>query len=62
VISIYYIVLDLEWNQNPFEKEKEIKQLPFEIVEIGAQKLNESYEIIDTFHCVINPVLYTQLN
>ena len=62
VINIHYIVLDLEWNQNPFEKEKEIKQLPFEIVEIGAQKLNEKYEIVDSFHCVISPVLYTQLN
>lgn len=62
MINIYYIVLDLEWNQNPFEKEKEIKQPLFEIVEIGAQKLNDNYEIVDTFHCVINPVLYKQLN
>lgn len=62
MINIHYIVLDLEWNQNPFEKGKEIKQLPFEIVEIGAQKLDENYEIIDTFHCVINPTVYKQLN
>lgn len=62
VRNIHYIVLDLEWNQNPLEKEKEISQPLFEIVEIGAQKLNEDYEIVDTFHCVINPVLYTQLN
>ena len=31
-----YIVLDLEWNQCPYGKEREIRRLPFEIIEIGA--------------------------
>ena len=35
-----YIVFDLEWNQCPDGKEKEIKDMPFEIIEIGADKLD----------------------
>ena len=35
-----YIVFDLEWNQCPDGKEKEIKDMPFEIIEIGAVKLD----------------------
>ena len=31
-----FIVLDLEWNQCPYGKTFEDKQLPFEIIEIGA--------------------------
>ena len=44
-----YIVLDLEWNQSPTGKEDEIKTIPFEIIEIGAVKLNEQQEILDQF-------------
>ena len=35
-----YIIFDLEWNQCPDGKVKENPALPFEIVEIGAVKLN----------------------
>ena len=35
-----YIVFDLEWNQCPGGKEKENKKLPFEIIQIGAVKLD----------------------
>ena len=35
-----YIVFDLEWNQCPDGKEREVPALPFEIIEIGAVKLN----------------------
>lgn len=38
-----YIVLDLEWNQAPGKFDKET-MLPFEIVEIGAVKLNSKFE------------------
>ena len=44
-----YIVLDLEWNQCPYGKGRENKKLPFEIIEIGAVKLNEKREIVDSF-------------
>ena len=37
-----YIVLDLEWNQSPRGKAGERRGMPFEIIEIGAVKLDES--------------------
>ena len=42
-----YIVFDLEWNQSPGGKRWSNSQLPFEIIEIGAVKLNEKKEIVD---------------
>lgn len=36
-----YIVFDLEWNQSPGGKRWSNSRLPFEIIEIGAVKLNE---------------------
>ena len=56
-----YIVLDLEWNQGEGKREERGKSLPFEIIEIGAVKLNEKREVSDTFHRVIRPVVYPQL-
>lgn len=50
-----YIVFDLEWNQNPDGRKHPDSRLPFEIIEIGAVKLNEKREIIDTFQCLIKP-------
>lgn len=57
-----YIVLDLEWNQCPFGKEKENKKLPFEIIEIGAVKLDEKLNIIDEFDRWVCPQVYTSLH
>ena len=57
-----YIVLDLEWNQCPDGKEKENKELPFEIIEIGAIKLDENRRYIDTFHRLIAPQVYQVLH
>ena len=48
-----YIILDLEWNQGNEQKEKQLKELPFEIIEIGAVKLNSRMEICDSFHELI---------
>ena len=56
-----YIVLDLEWNQGEGKREERGKSLPFEIIEIGAVKLNEKREVSHTFHRVIRPVVYPQL-
>ena len=36
-----YIVLDLEWNQSNTGKEPEAGQIPFEIIDIGAVKLDD---------------------
>ena len=57
-----YVVFDLEWNQCPYGKEKEIKRLPFEIIEIGAVKLNKDREYVDRFHRIIKPAVYTKLH
>lgn len=57
-----YIVLDLEWNQSPLGKEFEIKQLPFEIIEIGAVKLDEQLHEIGRFHKLIKPKVYKELH
>lgn len=57
-----YIVFDLEWNQCPDGKEKELRELPFEILEIGAIKLNEKKEEIDRFYEYIRPTVYLRLH
>ena len=57
-----YIVFDLEWNQCPYGKERENKRLPFEIVEIGAVKLDQDRKVIDSFHEIIRPVVYRKLH
>jgi len=57
-----YIVLDLEWNQCPYGKKKGISQLPFEIIEIGAVKLDENLKIIEDFHRLIRPEKYKRLH
>ena len=57
-----YIVFDLEWNQSAEGKQGEVRELPFEILEIGAVKLNSSLEPVGEFSCVIRPVVYTRLH
>ena len=57
-----YIVLDLEWNQCPYGKGRENKKLPFEIIEIGAVKLNEKREIVDSFQQIVKPCVYRKLH
>ncbi len=54
-----YIVLDLEWNQGGEDAER---QPVFEIVEIGAVKLNEQMEQIDEFHGLIRPQIYHEMH
>ena len=42
-----YIILDLEWNQADDLKTKLESELTFEIIEVGAIKLNSEYMQID---------------
>ena len=53
-----YIVFDLEWNQNPDGRRHPDSRLPFEIIEIGAVRLNEKLEITGTFQQLIRPKVY----
>ena len=57
-----YIVLDLEWNQSSQGKDGALDRLPFEIIEIGAVKLNASLQIISEFHRLIRPRVYRQMH
>ena len=57
-----YIVLDLEWNQGNPQREPEVYGVPFEIVEIGAIKLNEDKKMIGEFNRLVKPQLYHELN
>lgn len=57
-----YIVFDLEWNQSNTGKEEEIEKLPFEIIEIGAVKLNSERDIIDRYHQLIKPKVYHEMH
>jgi inhibitor of KinA sporulation pathway (predicted exonuclease) len=57
-----YIVLDLEWNQCPSGKANEDPALPFEIIELGAIKLNEHKERIGEFGRKIQPQVYHSLH
>lgn len=57
------IVLDLEWNQNSSTKKERMSDKPiFEIIEIGAVKLNENYEITDKFSQLIKPQIYKTMH
>lgn len=57
-----YIVLDLEWNQSPGGKEGSVKHFPFEIIEIGAVKLDEDFVQTGEFHRLIRPQVYQQMH
>lgn len=56
-----YIVFDLEWNQ-PEGVDSKSRPLPFEIIEIGAVKLNDRFELVSKFSRVIKPQVYSRLN
>lgn len=56
------IVLDLEWNQSPYGKGTSKKGLPFEIVEIGAVKLDSTGNEIGRFSERVRPQAYRKLH
>ena len=57
-----YIIFDLEWNQSPGGKEDSIERMPFEIIELGAVKLDQNLRPISEFHRLITPQVYTRLH
>jgi inhibitor of KinA sporulation pathway (predicted exonuclease) len=57
-----YIVLDLEWNQSYRGKEYSIEEMPFEIIQIGAVKLDEHKNITGRWERIIRPVEYVKLH
>lgn len=60
-----YIVFDLEFNQAwDFEENKSpiISKYPFEIVQIGALRLDEKLQVVSTFDRLVKPEMYTSLH
>ncbi len=58
-----YIIFDLEWNQAaPYGEKKENKALKFEIIEIGAVRLDEKLNEVGVFHSVIKPQVHKKVN
>ena len=55
-----YVVFDLEWNQG-WNSNDDGNPLPFEIIEIGAVKLDGGMNEISRFHEIIKPVVYPKL-
>lgn len=59
---MHYIVMDLEWNQSPRGRAGKCGDMPFEIIEIGAVKLDEQLQEVGQFHEFIKPAVYRQLH
>lgn len=57
-----YIVMDLEWNQSSDGSEEVCKVLPFEIIEIGAIKLNSERKMVGEFSELIRPQVYHEMH
>lgn len=57
-----YIILDLEWNQSSTGQEPEVATLPFEIIEIGAIKLNHERIMVSEFSQLIRPTVYHRMH
>ncbi|WP_082593650.1 3'-5' exonuclease [Paenibacillus sp. Soil766] len=52
-----YIILDIEFNGRKFASE-----LPMEVIEIGAVRLDDSLKQVDEFSALIKPVYFSKLN
>ncbi len=62
---MYYIILDMEWNQSypKTDAEGKKKSPPTnEIIEVGAVKLNEKLEFVDAFKSLVRPCYIKKLN
>ena len=61
-----YVIFDLEFNQrHPSLKsssEDKVPSLLFEIIQIGALKINSNYKTLSTFNELINPSVHTLLH
>lgn len=54
-----YIVLDVEWNQG---EQKQSGVPSFEIIEIGAIKLNEHFQMVDEYQSLVRPQIYDSMH
>lgn len=59
-----YIIFDLEWNQ-PFSAEQTIHKpicLHGEIIQIGAVRLDENFQVVDQARWMVKPKYYTRMH
>ncbi len=52
---MYHIVLDFEFTPIPKYYKYQRRLVKHELIEIGAVKLNETYQIIDEFSTFVKP-------
>ena len=60
-----YIVFDLEFNQGfdrKLNKTVSDEKCPFEIIQIGAVKLDSNLDMIDTFNTFVKPNIYKEIH
>ena len=60
MIKISYVVFDLEFNQS--SEDKEHRLLNFEIIQIGAIKLDEHFNVIDKFNKLVKPSVNLEIH
>lgn len=61
---MYYIIFDLEFNQDSSSLQHfdgKNMRAPFEIIQIGAIKLDVNFNTIDTFNRYVKPTFYKQI-
>lgn len=58
---MHYIAVDFEWNQAGYNRKSSI-QLDGEIIQIGAVKMNDDFEVVDYFSADIKPVIYRKIH
>ena len=63
---MHYIVMDLEWNQPLSHRSAQFqrvgKQLMFDIIQIGAVKLDGERRMVGSFNQFIQPGCYRKLH
>jgi DNA polymerase III epsilon subunit-like protein len=62
---MYFIIFDLEFNQDVYSLQnfdRERSHYPFEIIQIGAIKLDQEFKTVGTFNRYIMPTFYTRIN
>lgn len=59
-----YVIFDLEWNQPPDDASTLLEPIyfPGDIIEIGAAKLDDRFQLIDTFRVYSKPQYYPKMH
>ena len=59
---MHYIVFDLEFNQDPDSLMIPQGKYPFEIIQIGAVKLDGDFNRVATFSRLVKPTIYSRIS